>query len=82
MTADVRNPQLCSAALKFDLESLKSQKIFSPGKGNDERKNHCEVLYCTAGNMLAVVGYFFPGAGYEQADSVFPREIVYTSEKP
>ena len=30
--------------------------------------------------MLAVVGYFFPGAGYEQADSVFPREIVYTSE--
>ena len=47
MTADVRNPQLCSAALKFDLESLKSQKIFFPGK-REMMKEKMTVKFFTA----------------------------------
>ena len=47
MTADVRNPQLCSAALKFDLESLKSQKIIFPRK-REMMKEKMTVKFFTA----------------------------------
>ena len=42
----------------------------------------CEDPCCTAGNMSAFAGVFFPSAGYEQADSIFPWEISLSSFKP